>query len=248
MLHLNIPTLEINITPDRGYAFSYRGVAREYHHSTGEPFTDPIPELAAQAPQVEAGHQGDVEAAIEDDNPIHGVVGCDRYYLRAVRGFDPNAKTPNWMRRRLIRAGVRPHTLAVDVTNYVMLDLGQPLHAYDLDKLVPPIVVRRAHEGEKLVTLDGEEHVLSVEDLVITDSPNGERSSRILGLAGVMGGQYGEITADTKNILVESAHFDTVSIARTARRHKLPTDASHRFERGVDYAMQPAAAQDAFTF
>ena len=245
LLHLNIPTLEINITPDRGYAFSYRGVAREYHHSTGEPFTDPIPELAAQAPQVEAGHQGDVEAAIEDDNPIHGVVGCDRYYLRAVHGFDPNAKTPNWMRRRLIRAGVRPHTLAVDVTNYVMLDLGQPLHAYDLDKLVPPIVVRRAHEGEKLVTLDGDEHVLSVEDLVITDSPNGERSSRILGLAGVMGGQYGEITADTKNILVESAHFDTVSIARTARRHKLPTDASHRFERGVDYAMQPAAAQDA---
>lgn len=90
--------------------------------------------------------------SIEDDNPIHGVPGCDRYYARAIRGFDPSAKTPNWMRRRLIRAGVRSISLAVDVTNYVMLDLGQPMHAYDMDKLEGPIVVRRAREGEHLVT------------------------------------------------------------------------------------------------
>ena len=108
------------------------------------------------------------------------------------------------MRRRLIRAGMRSISLAVDVTNYVMLDLGQPMHAYDLDKLEGPIVVRRANEGEKLTTLDGKEHDLSVEDLLITDSPNGERGSRILGLAGVMGGLYGEVTADTKNILLEA--------------------------------------------
>ena len=145
--------------------------------------------------------------------------------------------------RRLIRAGMRSISLAVDVTNYVMLDLGQPMHAYDLDKLEGPIVVRRANEGEKLTTLDGKEHDLSVEDLLITDSPNGERGSRILGLAGVMGGLYGEVTADTKNILLEAAHFDQVTIARSARRHKIPSEASRRFERGVDTALQPAATQ-----
>lgn len=248
LLHLDVPILEINITPDRGYAFSYRGVAREYHHSTGEPYTDPVPELTRTAPEAKPGHIGEVEAAIEDDNPIHGNVGCDHYYLRVVRGFNPSAETPNWMRRRLIRAGVRPRSLAVDVTNYVMLDLGQPMHAYDLDKVAPPIVVRRAGEGERLTTLDGKERILSHEDLVITDSPDGKRASRVLGLAGDMGGRYGEITPETRNILLESAHFDPVTIARTARRHKLPTEASHRFERGTDTQMQAAAAQDAVEY
>ena len=185
----------------------------------------------------------DIDVEIDDNNPIHGVPGCDRYYARIVKDFNPNAHTPNWMRRRLIRAGMRSISLAVDVTNYVMLDLGQPMHAYDLDKLEGPIVVRRANEGEKLTTLDGKEHDLSVEDLLITDSPNGERGSRILGLAGVMGGLYGEVTADTKNILLEAAHFDQVTIARSARRHKIPSEASRRFERGVDTALQPAATQ-----
>lgn len=245
LLKLDRPILEINITPDRGYAFSYRGVAREYHHSTGRPFTDPVPALTAAAPKVSANHLGDVAAKIVDNNPIHRVVGCDHYYLRTVTGFDPNAKTPNWMRRRLVRAGVHTHSLAVDITNYVMLDLGQPLHAYDLDKVAQPIVVRRAEEGEKLTTLDGVSRTLSHEDLVIADSPNGAEGSRVLGLAGDMGGAFSGVTADTKNVLIESAHFDPVTIARTARRHKLPTDASHRFERGVDYAMQAAAAQDA---
>ncbi|MBT1172907.1 phenylalanine--tRNA ligase subunit beta [Bifidobacterium sp. MA2] len=246
LLHLDQPLLEINITPDRGYTLSYRGVAREYHHSTGAPYVDPVKELDAKVPTPAGEASGtvpDVEVEIEDDNPIHGVPGCDRYYARVIRDFNPNAHTPNWMRRRLIRAGVRSISLAVDVTNYVMLDLGQPMHAYDLDKLEPPIVVRRAHEGEKLTTLDGKEHDLSVEDLLITDSPNGERSSRIIGLAGVMGGLYGEVTSETKNILLEAAHFDQVSIARSARRHKTPSEASRRFERGVDYQLQPAAAQ-----
>lgn len=245
LLHLDEPLLEINITPDRGYAFSYRGVCREYHHSTGAAFTDPVPGLNEKAPVIEsaAGAQGDIEVIIEDDNPIHGVIGCDRYYARAVRGFDPSAKTPNWMRRRLIRAGMRSLSLAVDVTNYVMMDLGQPMHAYDLDKIEGPIVVRRAHEGETLTTLDGKNHELNVEDLLITDSPNGERGSRVIGIAGVMGGLYGEVTAETRNILLESAHFDQVSIARSARRHKIPSEASRRFERGVDNQLQPAAAQ-----
>ena len=248
LLHLDQPILEINITPDRGYAFSYRGVAREFHHSTGAVYTDPVAELNKHVPDLSADALDpsvtpDIEVAVEDNNPIHGVTGCDRYYARIVRGFDPSAPTPNWMRRRLTRAGMRSISLAVDVTNYVMLDLGQPMHAYDLDKLEGPIVVRRANEGEKLTTLDGKEHVLSPEDLLITDSPNGQRASRIIGLAGVMGGLYGEVTAETKNILLEAAHFDQVSIARSARRHKTPSEASRRFERGVDPQLQPAAAQ-----
>ncbi|MBM6699125.1 phenylalanine--tRNA ligase subunit beta [Bifidobacterium pullorum subsp. saeculare] len=246
LLHLDQPLLEINITPDRGYTLSYRGVAREFHHSTGAKYVDPAVALTKRAPMPAGeatGKAPDIEVAIEDDAPIHGVPGCDRYYARAIRGFDPSAKTPNWMRRRLIRAGMRSISLAVDVTNYVMLDLGQPMHAYDLDKISGPIVVRRARQGEKLTTLDGKEHELSCEDLLITDSPDGQRGSRILGLAGVMGGLYGEVTAETKNILLEAAHFDQVTIARSARRHKIPSEASRRFERGVDFLLQPAATQ-----
>jgi phenylalanyl-tRNA synthetase beta chain len=246
LLHLDQPLLEINITPDRGYTLSYRGMAREYHHSTGAEYTDPAIALNEKAPEpadYPPGTPLDIDVTVEDGNPIHGVPGCDRYYARIVKGFDPTAHTPNWMRRRLIRAGMRSISLAVDVTNYVMLDLGQPMHAYDLDKLEGPIVVRRAVEGEKLTTLDGKDHDLSVEDLLITDSPNGQRGSRILGLAGVMGGLYGEVTAETKNILLEAAHFDQVTIARSARRHKTPSEASRRFERGVDTAVQPAATQ-----
>ncbi|KFI46676.1 phenylalanyl-tRNA synthetase beta subunit [Bifidobacterium bohemicum] len=245
LLHLDQPVLEINITPDRGYTLSYRGVAREYHHSTGAAYTDPVVALNAKAPKpvVEGDNGGDVAVEIDDGNPIHGVPGCDRYYARIVRGFNPDAPTPGWMRRRLIRAGMRSISLAVDITNYVMLDLGQPMHAYDLDKIEGPIVVRRANAGEHLTTLDGKDHELSPEDLLITDSPNGVRASRILGLAGVMGGLYGEVTAETRNVFVEAAHFDQVTIARSARRHKTPSEASKRFERGVDDQLQPAAAQ-----
>ncbi|MDD6461519.1 MAG: phenylalanine--tRNA ligase subunit beta [Bifidobacteriaceae bacterium] len=243
LLHMDEPLLEINITPDRGYAFSYRGVAREFHNSTGAAFTDPVDALNEAAPVVPAGKPTDVEVIVDDANPIHGVPGCDRYYARTVRGFDPAAKSPAWLQHRLLRAGMRPISLAVDVTNYVMLDLGQPMHAYDLDKLCPPIVVRRAKEGEKLTTLDGKTHELSTEDLLITDSPDGKQGSRIMGLAGVMGGLYGEVTSETKNILLEAAHFDQVTIARSARRHKTPSEASRRFERGVDTELQPAAAQ-----
>lgn len=247
LLHLDQPILEINVTPDRGYAFSYRGIAREFHNSTGAEFTDPVTDLESRAPHIEdqeAG-KGDIEVIVQDDNPIRGVAGCDRYYARALHGYRPGSPTPNWMRRRLTRAGMRSLSLPVDVTNYVMMDIGQPMHAYDLDKIEGPIVVRRARQGETLVTLDGKEHDLDPEDLLITDSPNGEQGSRILGIAGVMGGQYGEVTDETTNILLEAAHFDQVSIARSSRRHKIPSEAARRFERGVDDQIQPAAAQQA---
>ena len=176
---------------------------------------------------------------MRDGSPIHGNVGCDRFVTRVVRGIDPTAESPKWLRDRLTAAGMRPISLAVDATNYVMLDLGQPLHAYDLGRLRGPIVVRRARAGERHTTLDGVERTLDAEDLLITDSG----AERVLGIAGVMGGADTEITEATVDVLVEAAHFDPVSIARSARRHKLPSEASKRFERGVDPELPPVAAQ-----
>ncbi|WP_159798028.1 phenylalanine--tRNA ligase subunit beta [Puerhibacterium puerhi] len=242
LLGLGDEVLEINVTPDRGYAFSYRGVAREYAHSTGAKFTDRgLPENLPTAPPAATPDGFAVE--VDDAAPIHGVVGCDRFVTRVVRGIDPQAPTPAWMKRRLEASGMRAISLAVDVTNYVMLDLGQPLHAYDLDKVAAPVVVRRARAGERLTTLDDVDRALDAEDLLITDSPDGARASRVLGLAGVMGGASSEVSATTTDVLVEAAHFDPVTVARTARRHKLPSEAAKRFERGVDPRLPAVAAQ-----
>lgn len=246
LLGLRDDVLEINVTPDRGYCFSMRGIAREYAHSTGARFTDPglpRPHGSATPPPEPTGEAFAV--AVEDIAPIHGVAGCDRFVTRVVRGIDPSATSPEWMQRRLRQAGMRPISLAVDVTNYVMLDLGQPLHAYDLASLHEPIVVRRASAGERLVTLDESERALDPEDLLITDSPEGVRGSRPIGIAGVMGGASTEVGPQTTDVLLEAAHFDPVTIARSARRHKLPSEASRRFERGVDIHLQAVAAQRA---
>lgn len=238
LLGLGEEVLEINVTPDRGYCFSLRGVAREYSHSTGARFTDPgLP----VAPLPAATADG-FEVVVEDEAPVHGVPGCDRFVTRVVRGVDAAAASPAWMQRRLTQAGMRPISLAVDATNYVMLDLGQPLHAYDLSTLVAPVVVRRARAGERLVTLDGTDRALDTEDLLITDGAGG-RGARVLGLAGVMGGAETEVSAATTDVLVEAAHFDPISVARTARRHRLPSEAAKRFERGVDPRLAAVAAQ-----
>ena len=244
LLGLDDEVVEINVTPDRGYCFSMRGVAREYSHSTGGAYQDPADTTNAdfypqglQAP----GNDGPC-VEVNDEAPINGVPGCDRYVARLVEGVNPNAPTPDWMSRRLQASGMRSISLAVDVTNYVMLELGQPLHAFDADKLTLPLVVRRAQAGEKLTTLDDVERVLDPQDLVIAD---GEGGSRVLAIAGVMGGATSEVTETTTNVLIEAAHFHPVSVARSARRHKLPTESSKRFERGVDYQLAPVAAQRA---
>ena len=234
LLGLYDQAAEINVTPDRSYCFSIRGVAREYAHATGTAFTDPASRV--QAPAALSGGYG---VKINDDAPIYGRPGCDRFVARTVHGVDATRPTPPWMSSRLRLAGIRSISLPVDISNYVMLELGQPLHFYDQDKLSGDIVVRRAVAGEKLRTLDGKDRALDAEDLLITDA------SGPIGVAGVMGGASTEVSDATSTVLIEAAHFEEVSIARSRRRHKLPSEASKRFERGVDWHIAGIAAQRA---
>ncbi|MFC4032170.1 phenylalanine--tRNA ligase subunit beta [Streptomyces polygonati] len=232
LLELVDEVLDIAVTPDRGYALSLRGVAREAAIAYGVPLSDPA--------------LIDVPAANAFGYPVKVAdpVGCDRFTARTVTGVNAGARSPIWLQRRLQKVGMRPISLAVDITNYVMMELGQPLHAYDRTRLDGPIGVRRAEPGEKITTLDGVERVLDAEDLVITD----DRGT--IGLAGVMGGAHTEIAdfgsdAGTTEIVIEAAHFAPVPIARTARRHKLASEASRRYERGTDPEITSAAAQRA---
>ena len=232
LLGLADEVVEITVTPDRGYCFSLRGIAREYSHATGGTFRDPAAIEAAEA------NTSGYAVQLTDEAPLNGRLGCDRYVARVVRRLDPAAKSPQWMAKRLTQMGMRPISLAVDVTNYVMLLLGQPLHAFDVSTLHGPIVVRRAKAGETLKTLDDVERTLFPEDLLITDS-----GTTALAIAGVMGGATSEVGPTTTDVLVESAHFDPTSVARSSRRHKLTTEASRRFERGVDPGVAAVAAQ-----
>ena len=229
LLGLDDTAVEINVTPDRGYAFSLRGVAREYSHASGAVFTDPAIRDITPA--------SGFDVTIADDAPIRGRVGATGFVTRVVRGIDPTKPTPAWMVARLQLAGIHSLSLPVDISNYVMLELGNPLHSYDLAKLNGGITVRRAREGETLETLDGQVRKLHVEDLLITDD------SGPIGLAGVMGGESTKVDDSTTDVLIEAATFDNVTIARSQRRHKLPSEASKRFERGVDPLVAQAAAQ-----
>ena len=220
---------EVNVTPDRGYCFSIRGIAREFAHATGAKFTDPVADIKPQ-------HGEGFDLSIKDDAPIRGMVGSTKFVIRSASNVNAAAPTPAWMVSRLKLAGMRSISLVVDITNYVMLEIGQPLHAYDAQKVTGSMTVRRAALGETLKTLDGQERTLNVEDLVIADG------SGAIGLAGVMGGASTEVSLETTSVLIEAANFDGVSIARTARRHKLPSEASKRFERGVDPKVAEFAA------
>ncbi|HET8600706.1 MAG TPA: phenylalanine--tRNA ligase subunit beta [Segeticoccus sp.] len=235
LLGLADQTVEVTITPDRGYCFSMRGVAREYSLATGAAYRDPADPADRPVP---APNDSGYAVRLADEAPLRGVPGCDRYVARVVRGVDAAARSPRWMAKRLTEAGMRPISLAVDVTNYVMLALGQPLHAFDLDTLSGEIVVRRARPGERLRTLDDVDRDLDPEDLLITDG-----GAVPLAIAGVMGGETSEVSATTTNVLIESAHFDPTTVARSSRRHKLATEASRRYERGVDPDVSAAAAQ-----
>ncbi|MEU6206506.1 phenylalanine--tRNA ligase subunit beta [Micromonospora musae] len=231
--------LELEITPDRGYGLSLRGLARELSHAFGVPFRDPG---LAPAPGATPEPAYPVE--------VRDTVGCDRFAARMVRGVDPSAPTPGWMQRRLTTAGIRSISLPVDITNYVMLELGQPMHAFDAGRIAGPLVVRRAAAGEKLTTLDGVDRVLAAEDMVICDAglPNpavGEGAGVPISLAAVMGGETSEVVAGTTDVLFEAAHWDPVMVGRSARRHKLFSEAAKRWERGVDPALPLVALERA---
>jgi len=227
VLGLDEEVIEFEINPDRAYALSLRGVARDTalaFAASGATFTDPadrpVPPADDAGPRVVVDEPG----------------GCPVFVARLVEGFDPTAPTPDFMARRITQAGMRPISLAVDVTNYVMLELGRPIHGYDADLVRGALRVRRASEGEELTTLDGTARVLSSEDLVVTDDTGP------IGLGGVMGGETTEISATTTRVLVESAHWDATTMFRTGRRHKITSEAGRRNERGVDPEVCEAAA------
>ncbi|WP_203337968.1 phenylalanine--tRNA ligase subunit beta [Nocardioides limicola] len=224
VLGLDDPVIEFEINPDRAYALSLRGIAREAALGFSVPFHDPA--------ERELPSPDDSGYPVQVEDPV----GCPVFVARTVTGLDPAAQTPEWMVRRLTQVGMRPISLAVDVTNYVMMELGQPIHGYDRDRLSGAIGVRRAREGEQLTTLDGVRRDLDPGDLLITDD------SGPIGLAGVMGGEDTEISPSTTAVVIEAACFEATSIFRTQRRHRLPSEASKRFERGVDPALAGAAA------
>ena len=215
LLQIQETIFDISVNPDRGYALSIRGIAREIAAAFNLKFKDPAEITVDFKESTKA-----VAAKISD--------GADVMYLRTLENFDPAAPSPLWMRRRIEKSGMRSISLAVDVTNYVMLELGQPLHAFDADQINGHLEIRKAGNSKKLTTLDGVERALNQDDLVVADTKN------VLALAGTMGGLDSEITDKTTRIAIEAVHFDAISIAKNSRRHKLSSEASRRFERGVD--------------
>lgn len=215
-LDLDDAIIELKLTPNRSDCLGIEGLARELAAVFGR-------SLLPAPPRAELG-TGDAAGRIE----VLAPADCPRYLGLIVEGIDPAAATPDWMQRRLARSGVGGIHPLVDITNYVMLETGQPMHAFDLDTLALPLVVRRASAGERLTLLDGSEVELKPDTLLIADQQGP------LAIAGVMGGERSKVTASTRRILFESAHFRPATIMGKARRHGLSTDSAHRFERGVD--------------
>lgn len=227
--HLGLPdaVIDLDLTPNRGDCFSVLGVAREVASFTGAP--------------LEAAHPTEIAPQIDDRHPVvvAAPAACPRFVGRVIRGVDPAAHSPLWLREHLRRVGLRAISPVVDVTNYVMMELGQPLHAYDLDKLCGALQVRMAARGEPLRLLDGREVALDDDVLAMADD------SGAIGLAGIMGGESTAVTGETTEVLLEGAFFAPTAIAGRARRFGLHTDASLRFERGVDPEHQRRAIERA---
>ena len=226
-LRLDDNTIEISVTPNRADCLGIAGIARDVAVLNGLPLTEP---------DIEA-----VPATLADTLPIRveASAACPRYLGRVVKGINVKAATPLWMREKLRRCGIRSIDPVVDITNYVLLELGQPMHAFDLDRIEGGIVVRLAEEGEALTLLDGTEAKLSQDTLVIADE------QKALAMAGIFGGEHSGVNEETQNVLLESAFFAPLAITGRARRHGLHTDASHRYERGVDPSLQYKAIERA---
>jgi phenylalanyl-tRNA synthetase beta chain len=226
-LQLNDNSIELGLTPNRADCLSLRGIAREVSVINNIPLT--------------AAEPKETEAVIQDEFPIdiQASEHCPRYVGRIIKGINPTAQTPVWMQEQLRRSGLRSISPVVDITNYVLLELGQPMHAFDLDKLNKGIVVRLANKKENITLLDGQQIELEEGTLVIADHRQAQ------ALAGIMGGNDSAVTDKTENIFLESAFFSPSIIAGRARSYGLHTDSSHRFERGVDPELQRKAVERA---
>lgn len=224
-LGLDNQILDISITPNRGDCFSVRGIAREI---------SVINDLPMQQPEIPTN----VAATDNSATPavtVSAVEACPRYLLQSISNIDRSIDTPKWMQDALVQSGLRSHNFLVDVTNYVLMELGQPLHAFDADTIVGDIVVRLAEPSETITLLNEQTITLTGDELVIADDKGA------LALAGIMGGQRSSVTDSTTNIVLESAFFNQLAIAARARRFGLHTDASQRFERGVDFELPELA-------
>lgn len=217
-LDLDDNVIDISITPNRGDCFSIRGIAREI---------GVINQLPVTAPEIK-----EVAASIADEKKVVvSTEGCPRYLGRVIKNVNTKAATPEWMERALARSGIRQHSILVDITNYVLMELGQPLHAFDGAKVQGAVQVRQATAGEKLVLLNEQEVELQDDVMVIADD------EKALAIAGIMGGLSSSVTDETTEIFLESAFFAPLHIAGRARRFGLHTDASQRYERGVDFEL-----------
>jgi len=228
-LGLDDVAIDVDLTPNRSDCLSIRGLAREVGVLNRLPVCEPVIKVVPPA--------HDERVTVRLDAPA----ACPRYLGRVLRNVDLSRPTPLWMQERLRRSGVRSIDAAVDVTNYVMLELGQPMHAFDRRQITGGIVVRMASAGEKLVLLDGQDVELTAETLVIADH------EKPIAIAGIMGGEHSGVADDTRDLILEAAYFDPITLAGKARHYGLHTDASHRFERGVDHELARTAMERATT-
>ena len=226
-LQLNDIAIDVDLTPNRADCLSIKGLARELGVLNSLPLNTPaINPVAAVHNEV-------------PDVRVEAPAGCPRYLGRILRNVDLTAQSPLWLKEKLRRSGIRSIDAAVDVTNYILLELGQPMHAFDRAEIDGGIVVRMAKPEEKLVLLDGQEVTLTEQTLVIADH------SKPIAIAGVMGGEHSGVSPKTRDLILESAYFDPITLAGKARHYGLHTDASHRFERGVDYNLARDAMERA---
>ena len=229
LLEIEDVIFDVAINPDRGYSMSVRGLARELSASLKCKFTDP-------ASNVQVKKLNAIKSPKAIGVKIEDKTGADHIFIRTLDQVNTKISAPIWMQRRLEKCGMRSISLAVDITNYVMLELGQPLHAFDADVITGGLRVARANKFSKLVTLDKVERKLSADNLLICDT------NSALALAGTMGGLASEVTSQTTKIALEAAHFDPISIARNSRFHKLSSEASRRMERNTDPALTEIAS------
>jgi phenylalanyl-tRNA synthetase beta chain len=229
LLEIEDVIFDVAINPDRGYAMSVRGLARELSASLKCKYIDP-------ASNVQVKKLNAIKSPKAIGVKIEDKTGADQIFIRTLDQVNTKISSPIWMQRRLEKCGMRSISLAVDITNYVMLELGQPLHAFDADVITGGLRVARANKFSKLVTLDKVERKLSADDLLICDT------NSALALAGTMGGLASEVTSQTTKIALEAAHFDPISIARNSRFHKLSSEASRRMERNTDPALTEIAS------